>query len=171
MQGFFVKQSHKDIKTAFFLLYLCLLSVVIVGMVVNKIFNVGFIIALTVVLILFVSLVKFFGSYGIYVTNEKIFYKTIRKKEIDIGTIVGIKIIRSKAQVNIAWPSFDIKDKKGDSLYSMIFLSEIEDGMKEYPYGDIEFLRRYRKGIIMFSIYDERLIAFLKGRIASIQIL
>ena len=66
-------------------------------------------------------------------------------KEVDINKIVGVKIIKSEAQVNLAWSSFDMKDNKGKNLYSIIFLSKIENGMKEYPYGDLEFIRTYKK--------------------------
>ena len=61
------------------------------------------------------------------------------------------------------YDTFDIKDKEGKKLYSMMFLLKIEEGMKEYQYGDLEFKRRYGKSIIMQSVYDKRLIDYFKG--------
>ena len=39
-----------------------------------------------------------------------------------INKIVGIKIIKAEAQVNLAWSPFIMKDKIGNLLYSMIRL-------------------------------------------------
>lgn len=73
--------------------------------------------------------------------------------------------------MNIAWSSFNIKSNNEHAMYSMIFLSDIENKMKQYPYGDLEFLRKYRKSIVMYSVYDERLIKFFKGRVPDVQII
>ena len=53
----------------------------------------------------------------------------------------------------------------------MMFLSRIEDGMKDYQYGDLEFKRKYGKRIIMQSVYDKRLIGYFKEHLMSLEIL
>lgn len=167
----FVKRSHKDIKTAFIVLYICLFIVCIIGTMFNIERAVAICIFLIGTLILFLYLVKLFGTFGIYINGNKVIYKTFRIRKIDIHKIVGIKIIKAEAQVNIAWSSFNIKSNNEHAMYSMIFLSDIENKMKQYPYGDLEFLRRYRKSIVMYSVYDERLIKFFKDRIPDVQII
>ena len=121
--------------------------------------------------LLLLYLSKLFEGFGIYINNDKVYYKTLVRKKIDINSIVGLKIIKSEGQVNIAWSSFDMKDKEGKNLYSMIFLSRIEEGMKEYHYGDLEFKRDYRKSIIMQSVYDKRLIDYFKEHLINFEIL
>lgn len=170
-EQFFVKQSYKNVKVAFAILFICFFIVTIIGMIKNQQFYLGFAMFLVAMLILFTCLTKLFDSYGIYVVNGKLFYKTIKKREIDIKSIVAVRVIKSEAQVNLAWSTFDMKDKKGHSLYSMIFLSEIKDGMGEYPYGDIEFLRKYKKSVVMYSVYSKELIEFLTKNSANVKIL
>lgn len=160
----FVKQTHKNVKVAFTLFYMMLLIIIIimVNSVIDKHFHWGFIVFLGITLILIIYLTKLFESFGIYLCNDKIYYKTIKTREIDVNKIVGIKIIKSEAKVNIAYPPFTLKDNNGKTLYSMIFLSKIEDEMKNYPYGDIEFLREYKKNVIMYSIYDKEMTEYFQ---------
>lgn len=167
----FVKRSHKDIKTALIVWYLCLLVICVIGVVLNAKLAFRIFTFLIGIFILFIYLIKLFDSFGIYVNGEKVIYKTFKRKEIDIREIVGVKIIKAEGQVNIAWSSFDIKDKQKNVLYSMMFLSNIESKMEKYPYGDLEFLRTYRKSVIMYSVYDERLIDYLKEYIPALKII
>ena len=167
----FVKRSHKDVKTALIVLYVCLLIVGVFGILMNDELIFEIIVFLIVTFILFLSLIKLFNTFGVYVKGQNIIYKTFKRKEIDICTIIGVKIIKAEGQVNLAWSSFDIKDNKGNALYSMIFLSNFENEMEKYPYGDLEFMRKYKKSIIMHSIYDERLIEFLKEHISTFKII
>lgn len=120
---------------------------------------------------MFLYLVKLFDTFGVYVKDGKIIYKTFKRKEIDMCTIVGVKIIKAEGQVNLAWSSFDINDNKGNALYSMIFLSNLENEMETYPYGDLEFIRKYKKSVIMYSTYDERLIEFFKEHISTFKVI
>ena len=167
----FVKRSHKDTKTALIVLYVCLFIVGVFGVLVNDELIFEIIAFLIVAFILFLYLIKLFNTFGVYVKDKKKIYKTFKRKEIDIYTIIGVKIIKAEGQVNLAWSSFDIKDNKGNALYSMIFLSNFENEMEKYPYGDLEFMRKYKKSIIMYSIYDERLIEFLKEHISTFKII
>ena len=140
-------------------------------MIINEKMKVVMIVFLIIFLFLLLYLSNLFDGFGIYINDDKVYYKTIKRKEVDINSIVGIKIIKSEGQVNIAWSSFDMKDKEGKNLYSIMFLSRIEDGMKEYPYGDLEFKRDYRKSIVMQSVYDEKLIDYFKEHLISLEVL
>ena len=66
--------------------------------------------------LLLLYLSKVFERFGIYINDNKVYYKTLVRKEIDINSVVGLKIIKSEGQVNIAWSSFDIKNKEGKNL-------------------------------------------------------
>ncbi len=167
----FVKQNHKNIKTVLLILYICFFCISTIIMFANEKVRLGMSIFLIFLFLLLLYLSKVFERFGIYINDNKVYYKTLVRKEIDINSIVGIKIIKAKGQVNIAWSSFDIKDKEGKNLYSMMFLTTIEEGMKEYQYGDLEFKRRYGKSIIMQSVYDERLIDYFKEHLISLEIL
>ena len=167
----FVKRSHKDTKTALIVLYACLLIVGVFGILMNDELIFEIIAFLIVAFILLLYLIKLFNTFGVYVKDKKIIYKTFKRKKIDICKIIGVKIIKAEGQVNLAWSSFDLKDNKGNALYSMIFLSNFENEMENYPYGDLKFIRKYKKSVIMYSIYDERLIEFLKEHISTFKII
>lgn len=140
-------------------------------MITNENVRFEMIIFLVVLFMLLSYLSNVFNGFGVYINDDKVYYKTLKRKEVDINSIVGIKIIKAEGQVNIAWSSFDMKDKEGKVLYSMMFLSNMEKGMKEYPYGDLEFKRRYRKSIIMQSVYDKNLIEYFKEHLISLEVL
>ena len=167
----FVKQNHKNIKTVLLILYICFFCISTIIMFANEKARLVISIFLIFLFSLLLYLSKLFEGFGIYINDNKVYYKTLSRKEIDINSIVGIKIIKAEGQVNIAWSSFDIKDKEGKKLYSMMFLSKIEEGMKEYQYGDLEFKRRYGKSITMQSVYDKRLIDYFKEHSISLEIL
>ncbi len=167
----FVKQNHKNIKTVLLILYICFFCISTIIMIANEKTRLIMSMFLIVIFLLLLYLSKLFEGFGIYINDNKLYYQTLSRKEIDINSIVGIKIIKAEGQVNIAWSSFDIKDKEGKNLYSMMFLSKIEEGMKEYQYGDLEFKRRYGKSIIMQSVYDEKIIDYFKEHLISFEIL
>lgn len=167
----FVKQNHKNIKTLLLILYICFFCISTIIMIANEKTRLIISIFLIFLFLLLLYLSKLFEGFGIYINDNKVYYKTLSRKEININSIVGIKIIKAEGQVNIAWSSFDIKDKEGKNLYSMMFLSRIEDGMKDYQYGDLEFKRKYGKSIIMQSVYDKRLIDYFKEHLISFEIL
>lgn len=160
-KSIFIKQNYKNIKGAFLLMYIILFAIITFGVVINARYCIFGAVSLILILAVFCYLIRLFDSYGIYVTDGRIYYQTLRRSEVDINRIAGIKIIKSEAQVNLAWSTFVLKDKNKNELYSMIFLSDIEDGMKNYPYGDIEFLRTYRQNVVMYSVYDEKLLEYI----------
>ena len=127
----FVKQNHKNIKTVLLILYICFFGISTIIMYANEKTRIVMSIFLILLFLLVLYLSKVFERFGIYINDNKVYYKTLLRKEIDINSIAGIKIIKAEGQVNIAWSSFDIKDKEGKNLYSMMFLSRIEDGMKD----------------------------------------
>lgn len=53
----------------------------------------------------------------------------------------------------------------------MICLSDYEEGMKKYPFGDIEFIYKYKKNVVFYSVYDEKLLEYLKKHNADIRIM
>lgn len=167
----FVRQNHKNIKIVFLILYICFFCISTIIMITNENVRFEMIIFLVVLFMLLSYLSNVFNGFGVYINDDKVYYKTLKRKEVDINSIVGIKIIKAEGQVNIAWSSFDMKDKEGKVLYSMMFLSNMEKGMKEYPYGDLEFKRRYRKSIIMQSVYDKNLIEYFKEHLISLEVL
>lgn len=167
----FVKQNHKNIKTVLLILYICFFCISTIIMIANEKTRLIISIFLIFLFLLLLYLSKLFEGFGIYINDNKVYYKTLVRKEIDINSVVGIKVIKAEGQVNIAWSSFDMKDKEGKNLYSMMFLSKIEEDMKEYQYGDLEFKRDYRESIIMQSVYDKRLIDYFKEHLISFEIL
>ncbi len=167
----FIKQNHRNIKVSFITVSILLFGITLlfVYRFKNMCFESFTIFGLTI--LLFVFLEKLLNSFGVYVLNGKIYYKTIIKKEIDPNTIVGIKIIKSEATVNPVWSPIMLKDKNGNVMYSAIYLTEIRENMRNYPHGDLSFIIVYREDIAMYSIYDEEFIRYLKTKNDKIEIL
>ncbi len=160
--NYFVKQSYKNTKIALMTVFTVLSAIVIILNIKFQMIYWWLFISLGVILLIFICLIKLFDSFGIYITEDKVFYKRIKTKQIDVNSITGIKVIKSEMRTNLAWSSFELKDKQGDNLYSAIYLSKIDFDMKDYPYGDIEFIRRFKNDVVMHSIYDKRFIEDLK---------
>ena len=109
---------------------------------------------------------------GLYIENSKIIYR-IRKKnnKININNIVAIKIVKSEAGSRPARPTCYLKDSNGNQLYTLFFLSEVIETMQKYSDGDINFLKRYRKYVIFYTIYDEVLIEYIKSKKSNVMLL
>lgn len=160
--SYFVNQRHKCVKIALINIFVCLYAIILAILIKAQIIYCWSFIFLGIVLLLFIYIIKLFGSFGIYIIENKVFYKRFKKKQIDVNSIIGIKVIKSEIQTDLAWSPIDLKDKQGNRLYSAIYLSKIDSHMKNYPYGDIEFIRKYKNDIIMYSIYDKVMIDYLK---------
>lgn len=170
-ENFFVKQNHKNNKMAFLILYMILFFITSLIITENKKYAIYGISALILLMIIIICMIRIFESFGIYIIDGEMYYKIIKKKKIDMNKIHAIKIINSEAKVNLAWSSFELKDDKREPQFSMIFLLEENENMKNYPYGDIEFINTYKVNVIMYSIYDEKLLKWIKERNNNIHII
>ena len=99
----FVKQNHKNIKTLLLILYICFFCISTIIMIAKEKTRLIISIFLIFLFLLLLYLSKLFEGFGIYINDNKVYYKTLSRKEIDINSIVGIKIIKAEGQVNIAW--------------------------------------------------------------------
>lgn len=107
-----------------------------------------------ILLVLNFMLVKFFNAMGLYVGNEKLFYKVLFLREINPSDIVGIKVIKARAVGGKYRGSYNLKNVKGKQLYSAIFLNKLDGKMIKYNRGDLEFISKYRSNVIFTIRYD-----------------
>ena len=57
-----------------------------------------------------------------------------------------------------------MKDLKGNQLYSLLFLTCINEKVIEHQAGDLFFQYDFKKDILFYTVYEERLLRYLKER-------
>lgn len=97
---------------------------------------------------------------GVYIKEDGLYYQTWIRRKIDIEKIAALIIIKAEVPTTNSTYS-PIDDNKGNNLFSVIALAEIDGTMKYYPYGDKRFVSKYRKNIIFQTIYDDTLIEYI----------
>lgn len=155
---YFLKHTHINTTAIFILIYLLLtfIMTLFVYRHLEAIFSIGLIFILVTCLTIF--FIKSFNKCGLYIVGNKLYYKRLICQQINPSDIVGIKIIHSMACGGRIRGFYDIKDSKGNSLYSAIFLKGIDADMKTYNRGDIMFNGRFKKYIMFSVVYDEKVI-------------
>ena len=109
---------------------------------------------------------------GLYIENSNLIYKTGKKNtKINIENIVAIKIVKSEVATRPGRPTCYLKDSTGNQLYTLFFLSDMTETMQNYSDGDIDFLKRYRKYVMFYTIYDEVLIKYIKSKKTDVLLL
>lgn len=106
-----------------------------------------------------VYLIKVFNSIGLYLKDDILYYKTICGiKQVTPFDVIGIKIIKSQYMTGKFGWIFDLKDSKGNNLYSAVFLKQIKEEMKIYDRGDISFNFEFKDYIMFSVVYNDELI-------------
>lgn len=155
---YFVKKTHINTTIVCISAYMLFMSIYMLFLYryPKKIFIIGLIIFVSTCLLFII--IKVFNDMGLYIENNRLFYKCLKSKEINPLDIVGIKIIKSRISGGLYRGCYDLKTIKGDCLCSAIFLNKVEKKMKNFDKGDIEFYGEY-KGCIMFTVkYDAEMI-------------
>lgn len=105
--------------------------------------------------------IKCLGKWGLYIDDEKLYYKGFRRKELSANDIRAIKISKAREAGNLHYGFYDLKDEDGKQLYSMMFLKEISNGMDWHDRGDMSFYSQYKEQILFYTIYDQSVIDYL----------
>ncbi len=92
--------------------------------------------------------------------NKVYSYYGLSKNICDISSIVGIKIaityISSSHRINPY-----VKNSDGSYAQTMFYLKEIKDGM-ELKENSYNFSNKFHRSILFSSVYDERVLKYLK---------
>ena len=95
---------------------------------------------------------------GLYLKDKELYHKSLfrKVKKVNIDEIMSIKIVKSEAPAKFL-PIY-LKDFKGNCLYSMIFLNNLNDKIKAFEGGDLLFITKFKDDIMFLSVYDPEMI-------------
>ena len=133
---------------------------------------------------------KYLSSVGLYICGSDIYYKKIKNKKIDMGDVVGIRVIQSYGpeittryapMKNIGdlfyfvFMSSDVskpmRKSEGELLYTIFLLNEITDEMYNVQNGDLSFNQEFKRQIICSAVYCEEAVDYLKKLNPNIKII
>ena len=103
--------------------------------------------------------IRKWNESGLYITNNKLCYKFIKKKTVDSKDICAIKIIKSERIGK--YGVYNLKNN-GNCLYSVIFLRKIESEMMNCNKGEVMFKSEYRKNVMFSTIFDIKMVKIIK---------
>lgn len=129
-----------------------------------------FAIAAVAVVIFAIFVCRHVDSMGLYIDGTDVCYKGMRRKEINIHDIAGVKVLQAYGASGYKG-IYPIKESNGDKRYSAIFISELQDGMQSYSRGDLWFNQEYREFVICTVLYDKNAIDYLKSINPDIEVM
>lgn len=159
MKNIFVKQSYTSFKVLFGMVFFICLILTILTAVRNKHIQYSWILFDVFVMIFCVIISKLLDGFGLYINNQNIYYKKFFKHAINLNSICAIKIIR--AEVDGKFGRRWVKDAHGNPMYSMIFLSNVENAMYSYQQGDTMFMHEFRNNVLFYTVLDKLAIEHL----------
>lgn len=160
MKKFFVRQTHMDFRGLFGIVFAICLGLVILISVRQKTIYYSSIIFLIIVFTLCFGLSILLNGFGLYIYDDGIYLKKIRKQNIDVNSLCAVKII--KAEVDGKFGRRPVKDIRGNDMYSMIFLTNVEPTMYDYQQGDTMFIHEFRNYVYFYTVLDEEVLEYLK---------
>ena len=106
--------------------------------------------------------------------GDKVYYKNgcFLIKEYDICSIAGIKI--TAAYGKTGGFSGEFRDKNGNIAYTLLYLKYVDDDIRNFKGKEnfsTMFANEYHKNILFSSVYDERVIQYLKAVNPDIEIM
>lgn len=161
---YFVKQRHLNSKLVGVIALVFCFSLSFVYMIRRAdLYIIAVLVMILGVVCLYLSVIS--EKNGLYIENSNIIYKIGKKKtKINIENIVAIKIVKAELATRPGRPTCYLKDSNNNQLYTLFFLSDMTETMQNYSEGDIKFLKRYRKYVIFYTVYDEFLINYIKDK-------
>ena len=109
-------------------------------------------------------------SMGLYIDGADVYYKGMRRKEINIYDIAGVKVLQAYGASRYKG-IYPIKESNGDKRYSAIFIRGLQDGMQSYNRGDLWFNQEYREFVICSVLYDKNAVDYLKSINPDIEVM
>lgn len=162
----FVKRNHFD-KFSPIGVYIILCILTVVSWKCNAISFLSGIAWIFFTLILTLLLCRYLGTLGLYISDDKVYYKTFRRRQIDVQEIAAIRITKSVATTNsntTFHPNIEWKDIRGKQLYSMIFYHEYRPhSMHETDLGDRFFLDTFLDAVLFRTVYDSSALNYIKS--------
>ena len=98
---------------------------------------------------------------GLLIENDRLCFKSIRKKYYELNQIAGIHIVKDQIYLgNLI--SIDLKIK-GEYKYKMIYLKDKDFEKRSSDNGVCDFHIHHRKHILFTTVYDKKAIEYFKS--------
>ena len=105
-------------------------------------------------------------KFGLYIDNDKIVFKRFLQKQLDIKDIKGLLILKSEYRTRYSYHYTKNRDKS--FKYSIIYLKEVDTRFADFNLGNMHFMSNHREDAYFYTVYDEEVIEFFKGKIPII---
>ena len=137
-------------------------SIVLLLFCIKDISNLPFSISVILIVIIVAHIVlRYLKTFGLYLSDGKIYYKTFRKRKIGIESVAAIKVIKASAHTRHGKDA-DLTNDSGNLMYTMIFLKEyISWRMHQEDLNDVSFRSLFREYILCYTVYDQSVIDYL----------
>ena len=157
----FIPQNHKEIDNVVKFYMIVFAIIVLVFLWFNwKVLIVAILISLP---LFFMGLFPLFRKFGLYIDNDKIVFKRFLQKQLDVKDVAGLLILKSEYRTRYSYHYMKNKDKS--FRYSIIYLKEVDTRFADFNLGDIRFMSNHREDAYFYTVYDEEVIDFFKGKI------
>lgn len=100
---------------------------------------------------------------GLYIENDRIYYRAFRKKYYIAEDFAGLLILKSQLKSRYSSPEY-IKNKQGEFEYSIIYLNDTRPEFENYKGGEIDFTTYWARYVLFCTTYDERVIEYFKTK-------
>jgi len=155
----FIKADNYTIKFALIMTVIADVSLIVSG-IIEDTMRISFVIAF--VLTIFVALLWMWGrNEGLVIENDKLYYKSIRKKYYEVDQIAGLHIVKDQIYIgNLNCINLKIK---GEYKYKIIYLKDTGFEI-DNNYGVHEFNIHYSKHVHFSTIYNEEVIEYFRQK-------
>ncbi len=171
--GLFIRINY---KTKICIISICEMIAILVGVYLYRLIKLGDVIPnIYIVLILlgFTYLLVTEIRSGIIFKDEFVYYKNFIQKKYNISSIKGVKT--AVTYDTSAWGGDEVyKTKNGNILYTVFYLKSVDDNIRMFDGKkglSSTFANDYHKNILFSSVYDERVIQYLKTVNPDIEIM
>jgi len=152
----FVKANHFDLKFLWMITVIADVALIIFGIQDNTL-NLSFAIASGLTILVLV-LWLFAKNEGLLIEDDKLCYKSLRKKYYEINQIAGLHIVKDQIPLK-RFISIDVKNK-----YKIIYLKDRDYEKRSTDNGFWDFWIHHSKHILFFTVYDEKVIEYFNSK-------
>lgn len=110
---------------------------------------------------------RFLDTCGLCIEDDKIYFRVVFKFKVKMEKINAIKFEKSlKAYYSSRGRTTYsvLEDAYGNPYYTMIFLSEVVDGMEEFCEGDVHFKGKFWRKVRFSTAYEPKVVEWFVQR-------
>ena len=100
---------------------------------------------------------------GLYIENDRIYYRAYRKKYYNVEDFAGLLILKAQFKSRYSSPEY-IKNKQGKYEYSIVYLNDTRHEFETYKSGVLDFTTYWARYVHFYTTYDERVIEYFKAK-------